>query len=171
MLELVFELSIRPKEYRALLDKEQAYSPSTVRYINRFHLFFEFIALMFVIPDFLPLFVERRAIAFSFIHGAVNATDGSTVFAFIAGNLHALLIRIRLFGLIRHKRNHWISPPEDNSASARQQSDADDSDQVKPDETSDDIVGASDDDSALRRADTIGTALLLVNSQRAMLLL
>ena len=170
MLELAFEASIRPKEYRALLDKEQAYSPSTVRYINRFHLFFEFIALMFVIPDFLPLFMDR-AIAFSFIHGAVNATDGSTVFAFIAGNLHSLLIRIRLFGLIRHKRNQWISPPEDDSASARQQSDADDSDQAKPDETSDDFVGASDDDSALRRADTIGTALLLVNSQRAMLLL
>jgi len=56
------------------------------------------------------------------------------------------------------------------SASARQQSDADDSDHAKP-ETSDDFVGASDDDSALRRADTIGTALLLVNSQRAMLLL
>ena len=114
-----------------------------------------------------------RAIAFSFIHGAVNATDGSTVFAFIAGNLYFLLIRIRLFGLIRHKRNQWIAPPTDDSASAsaQQQSDADDSDHAKPDETSDDFVGASDDDSALRRADTIGTALLLVNSQRAMLFL
>jgi len=170
MLELVFEVSIRPKEYRALLDKEQAYSPSTVRYINRFHLFFEFIALMFVIPDFLPLFMDRVTV-FSFTHGAVNATDGSTEGAFILGNLHTLLIRIRLFGLVRHKRNHWISPPKDNSASARQQSDADNSDQSKPDETSDDFVGTSDDDSALRRADTIGTALLLVNSQRAMLLL
>jgi hypothetical protein len=158
LLELVFEISIRPKDYRALLDNEQAFSPSTVRYINRFHLLFECVALVFAIPDFLPLFMKRHS-SVSFAHFAIHATDGRTSWAFIAGNLYFLLIRIRIFGLIRHKRNHWIKP-DDSSNNAKQQGDG-----------AANLVGKTDDDSTLRRADTIGTALLLVNSQRAMLLL
>jgi hypothetical protein len=76
---------------------------------------------------------------------------------------------MRTFGLIRHKRNQWIQP-EDSFANARQQGDG--SASPKPSQSSDVLVQQSEDDSTLRNADTtIGTALLLVNSQRAMLLL
>eukprot|EP00979_Chaetoceros_neogracilis_P007617 scaffold1610_cov252-Chaetoceros_neogracile.AAC.1 len=101
----------------------------------------------------------KRHSSVSFAHFAIHATDGRTSWAFIAGNLYFLLIRIRIFGLIRHKRNHWIKP-DDSSNHARKQGDG-----------AANLVGKTDDDSTLRRADTIGTALLLVNSQRAMLLL
>lgn len=110
LLELIFEVSIRPKHFRQLLEKEEAYSPRTVRHINRFHLAFEFIALLSVIPDFLPLFLHKRMICLSFTQAAIAASQGASTGKFILGHLYFLLLHLRLFGLIRHKRNHWIQP-------------------------------------------------------------
>jgi len=99
IFELLFEVCARPKNYFELLKAERAYSPSTVRYINRFHLVFEFIALMFTIPDFIPLFGSVDTVSVSLVNGAINATHGQNVGWFIAGNLFFLVIRLRLFGL------------------------------------------------------------------------
>lgn len=113
LLELIFEVSIRPKNFRQLLEKEEAYSPKTVRHINRFHLAFEFIALLSVIPDFLPLFIHERITTLSFTQAAIAASQGASTGEFILGHLYFLLLHLRLFGLIRHKRNHWIQPHVD----------------------------------------------------------
>jgi hypothetical protein len=99
MLELIFEVSVRPKDYSKLVKAERAYSPTTVRYINGFHLVFEFVALMFAIPDFLPLFNHRVSNGTSFIQAAINASYGKTNYQFIGGHLIFMLTRMRVFGL------------------------------------------------------------------------
>ena len=99
MLELIFEVFVRPEDYSKLLKAERAYYPSTVRYINGFHLVFEFVALMFVIPDFLPLFNHRVSNGTSFIQAAINASYGKTNYQFIGGHLIFMLTRMRVFGL------------------------------------------------------------------------
>lgn len=98
ILELYFEVYVRPENYSALLKDERAYSPSTARYINGFHLFFETVALLFVIPDFLPLFdVNCRNV--SFVGAAINLSNGRTYWQFMLGHVVFVLIRMRIFGL------------------------------------------------------------------------
>eukprot|EP00557_Chaetoceros_sp_GSL56_P001921 CAMPEP_0176493060 /NCGR_PEP_ID=MMETSP0200_2-20121128/9354_1 /TAXON_ID=947934 /ORGANISM="Chaetoceros sp., Strain GSL56" /LENGTH=1289 /DNA_ID=CAMNT_0017890711 /DNA_START=23 /DNA_END=3892 /DNA_ORIENTATION=- len=150
LFELISAIYIRPSNYRALLQSDKAYAPSTVRYINNFHLTFELIALLFVIPDFVPLF-GYDIIRVTFPEGAINATGRKHEGELIAGKLYFLLLHLRIFCLIRHLRNHWIQSKEDAE------------NQVPS--------SARDTESTTCRGDRIGTALLLVNSQHAMILL
>ena len=99
MLELILEVCVRPKDYVKLRRTERAFSPRTVRYINTFHLFFEFVALMFAIPDFLPLFTKNNEKTASFIQAAINASHGKTPGQFLLGHVFFMLTRMRLFGL------------------------------------------------------------------------
>ena len=52
VIELLFEVLVRPEGYLALMASEKAYAPSTARFINAFHLFFEVVALVCFVPDF-----------------------------------------------------------------------------------------------------------------------
>ncbi len=99
MLELYFEVFVRPEDYFKILKAERAYSPKTARYIDGFHLFFEFVALMFTIPDFLPRLNSEVSNTASFEQAAINASLGKTNAAFISGHLIFMLTRMRLFSL------------------------------------------------------------------------
>ncbi len=109
VLELLFQVLIRPYNYAELLKGSQLYNPSTALYINRFHLCFEALALALVIPDFLPIFGFEPAI--NTVKAAVYTSVGSwrqSLGSYIAGNLYMFSKRLRLFCLVRHKRNHYI---------------------------------------------------------------
>ncbi len=59
---------------------------------------------------------------------------------------------------VRHVRNYWIKSYESDNSSAPHEGESDDS-------------SSSKEDATLRKAGTIGTALMQVNSERAMILL
>ena len=107
-LELVFERFIRPDDYHTLITSEKAYLPSTARYISSFHLFFESLALLLMIPDFMRCFGKDQ-LAFSLVRSSIFATIGPTTGKFILGHAYFWGVRLRLFGLVRRRRNHWIN--------------------------------------------------------------
>ena len=107
MLELMFQLFVRPDDYSMLLKGMEAYNPKTVHYINRFHLFFEIFALMWVIPDFLPIFGVNPIM--NTVKASVFAAVGDSMYNYIWGHCFFVASRLRLFSLVRHKRNHWIN--------------------------------------------------------------
>jgi hypothetical protein len=106
-LELILQVCIRPSGYHKLLQNEQACNPCTALYINNFHLFFEGIALLFVIPDFLPIFGVNPFI--SSVEASIYSVVGESTSYYILGHIYFFTTRLRLFCLIRHKRNHWIN--------------------------------------------------------------
>jgi len=174
VLELFFELCLRPKNYSELLKGESAYSPSTARSIDRFHLFCESIALASVVVEFLPIFLKgdhggELAHTIGFTTMAANATDGETGMWFTVGHLYFILVRLRLFNLVRHVRNHWIKSYESEKNSTSNEGELasllGNETQTHADNSN------SKEDATLRKAGTIGTALLLVNSHRAMVIL
>ena len=85
----------------------EAYNPKTVHYINRFHLFFEGFALVYAMPDFLPIFGIKPYM--NTVKASVFATVGNPILNYIRGHLFFFFSRLRLFCLVRHKRNHWIN--------------------------------------------------------------
>lgn len=112
-LELVFETFIRPDGYRQLIKSEKAFAPTTVRYISAFHLIIESISLLIFIPEFLCLFDPGMAcddrIPFSFYNAAVLGVFGPTQLDVFYGHLFFALIRLRVLGLVRHWKNMWIA--------------------------------------------------------------
>lgn len=107
-LELIFEKFIRPNDYQTLITNEKAYLPSTARYISSFHLFFESLALLLMIPDFMRCF-GKDPFVFNLVRSSIFATIGPTTGKFILGHAYFVGVRLRLFGLVRHRRNHWIN--------------------------------------------------------------
>ncbi len=94
------EVYNRPENFSELLKHENAYSPSTVRYINRFHLVFESIALAGVIVELLPLFLGPHDESLNiFVWGAIKATCGESFGMMVAGHAYFILVRLRLFNL------------------------------------------------------------------------
>jgi len=152
VVELIFEVINRPQNYSSLLEGERAFLPSTVRYINRFHFVFEVLALGFALPDWLGKMVVMDD-SFQFATIAVEASVGSSTAAFISGHFKLMLSRLRLFGLFRHRRNYWIRLQSKDHEMERGES------------------NPNDNDLHLRNASSISTALLLITSQRALLLL
>ena len=200
-LELIFERFIRPADYQMLITNEKAYLPSTARYISTFHLFFESLALLLMIPDFIRCF-GRSPIAFNLVRSSIYATIGPTTSKFILGHAYFVGVRLRLFGLVRHRRNHWInamfieSKHEKDifgvessqnslkgSSAAKESKDGDVSSPTLLQCTNIDhiltftssFLHCQDYDNkranSCDKAATIGTALMVVNSHRAMLLL
>ena len=79
VLELLFQVFIRPEGYSALLVSDKAYSPTTVRYINAFHLFIELLSLGIFIPEFLCIFRNEscsKRYPFSFYNAAMMGVIG-----------------------------------------------------------------------------------------------
>jgi len=175
VLELISELCIRPDNYHELLQNEMAYNPYTVRYINRFHLFLESLAVIFAIPDFLPIFGVNPFI--DSIEASIMATVGYPLPSFILGQVYFFTTRLRLCNLVRHKRNHWINALYLNKKDARRTHfEARDvikdvTNPSKQTKKKSDDESKNEDDKLLLNAATIGSALLLVNSHRAMILL
>jgi hypothetical protein len=112
VLELLFELFIRPDGYLKSLSTEKAFAFTTRRYINNFHFLIEIFSLMMFVPEFYCLFSSYRCdarIPFSFQSAVLRGVIGPTVLQAFLGRGYLALIRLRVFGVIRHWKNMWIT--------------------------------------------------------------
>jgi hypothetical protein len=220
VLELLFEVFIRPSGYSALIHSEKAYAPSTARYINRFHLAMELIALMFYIPEILCIFKGGNSCSYASTLNLMNATflaslaQSNTILslnsyprkAVFVGNCILATLRLRVFGIVRFWKRMWINrsfiqsssgffqrfiPPkaeetegiEKNSLSiesANKPLKKNEEDDNADDENFFDIEmdklkantpkpPSKEEDLRLNNASTIGTALMVINSHRTIL--
>jgi len=113
VIELFLEIFIRPDDYHDLIESDKAYTPTTVRYITGVHLFVECISLLCFIPEFFCLFSRDVTcdgrLLFSFMDGCMKAITGPTVHHALYGLLLHAVVRLRVFGLLRHWRNYWVN--------------------------------------------------------------
>lgn len=112
-LELAMEVFIRPTGYYKLIRSEKAYLPSTVRYISRFHLITEMISLIFFVPEFLCLFSSTKScgdkIGFSLANASLMSLYGPGRLEAFYGTAFICIMRLRIFGLVRHWCKMWIN--------------------------------------------------------------
>jgi hypothetical protein len=112
VLELIFEIIIRPKGYADLIESDRAFAPSTARHINQFHMFFEVIALVTFLPEFQcidPNKTCRQNSVFSSVGSSLDAIIGETHAISARGRFLMGLTVLRLFGLIRHWKQMFIN--------------------------------------------------------------
>ena len=109
VLELIFEVIIRPPGYSDLIQSDRAFAPSTARYINRFHLIFEGIALITYIPNFACLATGDICSRMSRVLASMDAVIGKTPAQSAKGRFFLGLTVLRLFGLIRHWKQMFIN--------------------------------------------------------------
>ena len=186
VMELLFQVFIRPEGYRALIFSEKAFAPTTVRYINAFHLFVEALSLGIFIPEFLCLFNGHscgKRLPFSFHNATVIGIVGPSRWDVFAGHAFIALIRLRVFAMVRHWRNFWIANTFVNMKSKARQvgflsnfvprtgvvqdrSSISDS-KIKAGTSKEDEQKKRD--ATLTNASNIGTALMATNSYRALL--
>lgn len=195
VLELAFEWLVRPKGYLELIRSEKAYSPSTARHINAFHLVWEGIALALFIPELICLMSNSSCsdnLRFTGLSAALDAVHGESGTTAARGRFFLGITVLRMFGLVRHWKNMWLNNMFSNEgrkanlfmpdylpdrAGALRQTlmsrtkkpktedlDASVKDFAKPSPT-------NEEDQDLKEAAKVGTALMVVNSHRALLLL
>jgi len=198
ILELLFEGLIRPKDYDELRVSDRAFSPSTARNINTFHLCFESVALLLFLPNFPCLFNQEMCgddIFFSGVYGAIHAitSDRGSEQAF--GRFILGLTFLRVFSLVRHWKQMWLSHVFEtegpNSKVVRnllmmgadksgkikrslrrsKKKDDEDDDSVDDQRASSSSKSGNDEDQDLKNAANVGTALMIVNSHRVLVLL
>jgi hypothetical protein len=180
VLELLFEVFIRPDGYRTLLLSDKAFSPSTIRYINSFHLLIEFFSLITFIPEFICLWTNKYScgdrLPFSFVNAVYVSVLGPSRLDAFYGRAILALTRLRVFGLVRHWKNMWIA----NSLSSGRWKFSRaclsgfvpsrvapiSSHNAKSDTVATEQIGTS-----LTNASNIGTALMVTNSHRALTIL
>lgn len=112
VLELAFEVIIRPGGYSKLIQSDRAFAPSTARHISSFHMFFEAIALLTYIPEFrclVPHDVCYRDSIFSRVGSSLDAVLGQSPAECARGRFFLGLTALRLFGLIRHWKQMFIN--------------------------------------------------------------
>jgi hypothetical protein len=110
VLELIFQVLIRPPDYHAILHTEKAFLPSTARHISSFHLVYEAIALILFLPQVICM-ISGMCLDCPFNSPAraplMALTSGSR-FEAALGRLVLSLTFLRAFGLIRHWKQMWI---------------------------------------------------------------
>ena len=112
VLELLFELIVRPADYRSLMRSEDAYLPSTQRYISNFHVWTETLALVFFIPEFMCLFIGQNcgsAFPLSLTTTCIRALYGPDKLDAFYGQAFLCMMRLRIFGLVRHWEKMWLN--------------------------------------------------------------
>jgi hypothetical protein len=112
MLELVVEVIIRPKNYFQLITSDKAFAPSVARHINRFHLVFEFIALLTFIPEFscvVDTLVCERESKFGRVKASLDAVLGHSHAEAARGRFLLGITALRFFGVVRHWKQMWIN--------------------------------------------------------------
>jgi len=211
-LELAGEVFIRPDGYKQTLLTEKAFSPGVVRHINKFHLAMEVLSLIFFVPEFLCLFTSNYSCSdrpgFSLLNASLMGVLGPDRDDAFYGRAFYAMIRLRMFGLVRHWKQMWISasiadpslsrhdrglirgvilPQKARGAargSAALKSLAKNSNRMKLEvdghKVSRELDAAAKESQAteqkrqdkyLTNATNIGTALMLINSHRAMIIL
>lgn len=210
VLELVFEVLIRPKNYMELMTSEKAYRPSTARHINRMFIFGETLALLLYIPEIVCLSKEYDETCLAkgpagrllLVNASAAAVLGPTPLQSLVGRLVLGSMAFRLFGVVRHWQHmliqqtfrpvpregleKWIIPFDPASRLRKlkrkkedkhqddEDSDDDDDDDETVDIDTDEIdidFSESKESRRLKSAANIGTALIVVNCQRALILM
>jgi hypothetical protein len=94
-----------------LIKSDKAFSPSTARHINRFHLICEVAALLMFLPQTIHVLSgkENGIPFFSRETVALWAINGSTSAYSVLGRLSIGLTFLRTFGLVRHWKQMWIN--------------------------------------------------------------
>jgi hypothetical protein len=175
--ELFLEVFIRPEGYQSLTKSDKAYAPSTARFINTFHLCGEITSLAFFAPEFVCLFGSYECsdrIPFSYFNAAFVTILGPERVDVFTGKLYIAIMRLRVFGLVRHWKNMWIKNTfvEMRSASVTSlfmPSKAPKFERVGASEES--LERKEEDNDGLTNVSNIGTALMVINSHRALILL
>ena len=198
VMELLLEFLIRPPDYSALMQSEKAFAPSTARHINVFHLVMESFALILFAPRFRCVANEdncgTRGVIGPGLRASIDALSGDNEGLIALGRFFLGLHFLRTFGLIRHWKQVWLkSTFEDDQANSqiirrlllvetdgehadRQYRRAKKTDLEKALDREEDRSGgtsksASEEQERLKNAATIGTALMVVNSHRFLLLM
>ena len=110
--ELFGEVFIRPDGYQGLLISDKAFTPSTVRYINTIHFVVELLALCVYIPEFFCLFTNYSCgerLPFSFYNAVLYGVIGPSYTNVLLGHAYIALVRIRIFCIVRHWKNMWVT--------------------------------------------------------------
>ena len=112
VIELLFEVLIRPKSYFELIESDKAFAPSTARHINRFHFFFEALALLTFIPELQCLGRSDfclRSSKLSMVQASADAVVGGSHAVAARGRFIMGITFLRFFGVVRHWKQMWIS--------------------------------------------------------------
>lgn len=154
-----------------------------MRYINSFHLLIESASLAVFIPEFLCLWASTNCgdrPTFSFFSAAYRAVLGPTRSAAFLGRLYLALVRFRVFGLVRHWKKMWINNTfvlgRWTSSTGGLLSGVFIPARIAPNHTTSKETDKSNVDqkgreNSLTNASTIGTALMVTNSHRALMML
>jgi hypothetical protein len=183
VLELILQVFILPDGFKNLIVSDKAYAPTTVRFINTFHVFIESLSLLIFISEWYCLVSTYQCddrLRFSFHNAVLLSVTGPTRLDSFYGKAFLALIRLRVFGLVRHWRNMWITntfinmkwkstPSGIVSNFIPQQRSSKSSSLSK--KKSDHFDDSQKKDINLANASTIGTALMVTNSYRALAIL
>jgi hypothetical protein len=171
-----------------LIISDKAYAPTTVRFINAFHVSVEALALLLFIAEFACLWKADSCSArheFSFHNAIVKGVLGPTTLDVFFGHAYMAMTRLRVFGLVRHWKNMWITNSFMNTKYRMKRGGflstfipsfgARNSHERKSLLIKDDIGKEAKDEKVreltLTNASNIGTALIVTNSYRALILL
>lgn len=178
VVELLLEVFIRPNDYSRLVHSDKAFAPTTMRFIDGFHLFLESVSLGIFIPEFRCLFTNQSCgsrWAFSVFNAFILGLNGKDLRHVFFGGAFIALTRLRVFGLVRHWKNMWITnqyigdyanhvkaakPGTIHDKNSFMDSKAARSDLVE--------VERKQKEAELTSAATIGTALMATNSHRTL---
>lgn len=116
IVELLFEILIRPNNYWQLIRSEKAYLPSTARYISFVFILGEAIALITYIPELACLKHDDTACSnrsvfgpLSQVRASMSAVLGPTRQESVFGRLFMNLMVFRFFGVIRHWKQTYTN--------------------------------------------------------------
>jgi hypothetical protein len=177
MTELFLEVFIRPEGYQMLKKSEKAYAPSTARFINGFHLCGEFTSLAFFAPEFGCLFGAYQCSdrpRFSYFNAAFIAVLGPERINVFCGKLYIAIMRLRVFGMVRHWKNMWIKNTFVTmraSAFVSLAMPKKSHKEINVGESTEAMDRKEKDTDGLTNVSNIGTALMVINSHRALILL
>lgn len=197
VVELLFEFLIRPSNYRELVTSDKAFAPTTARHINRYHLLCEALALILYIPD--VSCAASKSCSSIGGYPPLWAITSLSFWKAAAGRFLLGLTFLRAFGLVRHWKQMWINhtfEKKDGQSSMvrrlllveerkntlrrmmlrrRKKLDEDNESTNEEDEglklMTNEAKADTEEDIQLKRAANIGTALMLVNSHRALFLM
>jgi hypothetical protein len=188
LVELFCEVYIRPDGYQGLLVSDKAFAPTTIRYINTIHFVIELLALAAFVPEFFCLFTNyscSERFPFSLFNAILIGVIGPTFQNVFYGHIYIAFVRIRIFCMVRHWKNMWVTrtfinmtwhsqkdkllsniiPPSVNRRlhhlSSNELHDVDDTKAKQ-------IAKHNKSDSKLTNASNIGTALMVINSYRTL---
>jgi len=174
VLELLCETFIRPDGYQSLLFSEKAYAPSTARFIDRFHLCGELVSLVTFVPEFVCLLSSAYECgdrpSFSLFNALFMQVLGPTRLDTFYGRCFLALVRLRVFGLVRHWKKMWIHNTFVTMRSTGIKAFVGPLKGAPPQKT----LGPMEEeekDLGLTNASNIGTALMVINSHRALVIL